>query len=378
MAKAGDSYGGFYTVEEIRDVIAYAAARHVDVVPEIDLPGHTSAILAAFPALSCSGEAISVKNTFGVHERILCAGNKKVYEFLYALLDEVCALFPSPFIHLGGDESPKTAWKSCPKCNTAMKENGIAGYEHLQSYFTKRLAAYVTDKGKRPIAWNEACISGDLDEGVAIHYWMEMAPGASYVVPEIAKGRKFIFSNMNQFYCDYSYADIPMKATYLYEPVIKGTGVPDGNVLGIESPMWTEWTPEAADIERCLYPRLLSVAECGWTKDKEYGDFITRVKEYLSFGVLNKLTPTPWEQATVSGEAALTEIVNNMLQMSKRYGAMAEDMDGKAEAVLPEGAEPIDRAAMMRGFMEDKMKAAYTHEEIEQVINMLSAAMRQG
>ncbi|MFV0466660.1 MAG: beta-N-acetylhexosaminidase [Lachnospiraceae bacterium] len=379
LAEAGDSYGGYYTKEEIRDVVSFAKARQVEVIPEISMPGHSSAILAAFPEFTCTGKPMMVKNTFGIHERIFCSGNEAVFEFLYQLLDEVCELFPSSYIHLGGDEAPKTAWKSCPACNKVMEEKGLKSYEQLQTYFSGKVIEHIKKNGKTPIVWNESAIAGNLDEKAVIQYWIEMAPGPSYVTPELEKGRKVLLSSMNQFYCDYSYAEIPLRATLLYEPEIKGTKVPMENVLGIEAPMWTEWTPENKDIEKMMYPRLLAVAECGWTHERDWADFSKRAKHYLSVNGLNLLKPMPWEDATIHGQDALEMIAQKMLELAQKYENVSRSSDdeeaGKAEAVLPEDSQPLDMAEMMRSFMEDKMKAAYTQEEIEQVLQIMAAAM---
>ena len=371
---AGKRYGGFYTQEEIKDLVGFAADRQIEIIPEIDLPGHTVAILAAFPEYSCSGEALEVANTFGVFERVFCAGKEESYHFLYELLDEVCGLFPSKFIHIGGDEVPKSEWHICEKCNHVMKEKNFSNYEQLQAYFTGKIIGHLKGKGKVPIVWNEAAASGELDENAIIQYWMEMAPGASYVVPEFSKGRKLILSSMNQLYCS-SYADVPLKTMLLYEPEVKGTPVPAENVLGIEMALWTEWTPENEDIERMLYPRLHSLAESAWTRERHYDSFIERLKGYLQVEALNQLKGTPWEEATIHGPAALDMIVRGMLEMGERYGRMEKEGGGKAEAVIPDGVEKIDPADMTKLFIYDKMKAAYSEEEIMQVQDRLLKAM---
>lgn len=377
LAKAGDVYGGYYTKDEIHDFVSYAAARNIEVIPEISLPGHSSAILSAFPQFTCSGKPMKVKNTFGVHERIFCAGNESAYEFLCQLLDEVCELFPSKYIHIGGDEAPKGSWKSCSHCKKRMEEMGIQNYEKLQSYFSSRMIAYLREKGRTGIVWNESAISGDLDKTAVVQYWLEMAPGPSYIEPELVKGRKLILSSMHQFYCDYSYAEIPMRATLMYEPEVKGIKVPEENVLGIEAPMWTEWTPENEDIEKMMYPRLLAVAECGWTKERNWEDFSDRAISFLAVDSLNLLKPMPWEEATIHGKEALMVIVKKMLELSQKYTSMSQNdgEDGKVEAVLPEGTEPIDRSLMIRHFIQDKMKAAYSQDEINEVVNMMMEAM---
>ena len=374
IADGVEPYGGYYTQDEIKDIVAFAAARQIEIIPEIDLPGHSTALLATFPEYTCSGETLEVANTFGVHSRIFCAGKAEAYQFLYQLLDEVCELFPSEYIHIGSDEAPKDEWKACDDCNRVMKEQGFTSYEQLQAYFTKKLITHLKEKGRVPIVWNDAAASGELDPLAVIQYWIEMAPGESYVVPELAKGRKLILSSMNHFYCDYSYAEIPLKATLMYEPELKGTLVPHDNVLGIEAPMWTEWTPKNEDIERMIYPRMLAVAECGWTKERDYDSFLERLQEYLSVQVLNKLTTMPFDDATIHGQPAIDMVVEKMLELSARFGRMNKEGGGKAEAVIPDGAETVNPIDMMKGFIYNKMKAAYNEEEIKQAQDRLLKA----
>lgn len=384
LARKGDRYGGYYTWDEIHDIVSFARVRQIEIIPEISMPGHSSAILAAYPEYTCSGKQLRVRNTFGVHDRIFCAGNKEVYSFLFELLDEILELFPGKFIHLGGDEVPKSEWHDCPTCNKLMQEKSLKGYEYLQCYFTNRIIDHIKEKGKEAIVWNESACSGELDETAVIQYWMEMAPGASYVTPEIAKGRKFILSSMNQFYCDYSYAEVPLHATLMYEPEIKGTAVPEENVFGIEAPMWTEWTPEEEDIEKMIYPRMLAVAECGWTKKRNQQDFMCRAEEFLQEECMNILTPMPWKEATIYGQKALEMIAVKMVELGAKYGNMAQGEDpnevGKAEAVTPEtesDTPQIDMTVMIRAYITERMKAAYTQEDIDVVMGMIIEMMSQ-
>ena len=378
FAKAGERYGGYYTKDEIRDVVAYAAARGVDVVPEIDLPGHSSAILACYPEFTCSGAPLTVRNTFGVHERIFCAGKAGAYNFLFELLDEIMELFPSQYIHLGGDEAPKTVWHDCPACNAVMKAQGYTSYEQLQCFFSGRIIEHVKAMGKTPIVWNDAAADGNLAEGTVVQYWTEMAPGPSYMVPEIAKGRRIIVSEANLFYCS-SYADAPLRAILQYQPDFKETPVPDENILGVESPMWTEWCAEAVDIEKFMYPKMLAVAEYGWTNERSADEFLIRAQDYLAVRPLNILTPEAWETATIDGEAALQQIAKGMIEMARMYGSMSTGVEGeeagKAEAVVPEGSEEIDMAARTKAYMYNKMRCAYTPEEIDYTINLIFGAL---
>lgn len=370
--KAGERYGGYYTQSEIKEIVAFAKERGVEVVPEIELPGHTTAILASFPELSCAGTPLEVASTFGIHDRILCAGEENVYQFLFELLDEITPLFPCNYFHIGGDEAPKTEWKKCPKCGAVMQKYGYKNYECLQQHFVNRVIGYLRQKGKTTIVWNESAIEDELDESAVIQYWMEMGGGESYLPKEFNKGRKFIFSNQCQFYCDYSYAETPLRATLQFEPNVKGIPVPAENVLGIEAPMWTEWTGAFLDCEKMLYPRLLAVAECGWARKRNTEEFLSRAKEFLKEPTRNVLVPMPWEDATVTGDKALKEIAENMLKLSEKHGKMAAKSGKRAEAVVPENAPKVDPQMAVYEYMKAKMESAYTEEEIKKVLRLLS------
>ena len=368
-------YGGYYTQDEIREIVDYAAARGVEIIPEIDLPGHASAILAAFPEYTCSGEPLKVKNTFGVHERIFCAGKEETYTFLCELLDEVMELFPSRYIHLGGDEAPKTVWHDCPLCNRLMKNQRLENYEQLQAYFTARLIEHVKAKGKIPIVWNESAASGTLDESALVQYWTEMAPGESYMIPEIQKGRRMILSDGDRLYISSGYAEMPLKSTLCYEPNVKGTPVPEENVQGVEAPVWTEWLSSEAELEELIHPRYLAVAELGWTRDRDYADFCERAQCFLTCRPLNILAAMPWEAATVHGDEAIRQIVRSLLMTGSRYRGMTTgeegERSGRAEAITPDGSAQVDSTTMIRLFITNKMQAAYTQEEIEKAIGMV-------
>jgi hexosaminidase len=168
-----------------------------------------------------------------------------------------------------------------------MKEQGFTDYEELQAYFTARLIRHLKEKGKTPVAWNEAAASGNLDESAVLQYWLE--EGADYTRAEIAKDRKFILSPVYHFYCDYTYEHVPMKATLLYEPKIQEESIPEKNILGVEAPMWTEYTPFGEDIEKLMYPRIHALAECGWTRERDYEDFTRRLEVFEECAPLNLL-----------------------------------------------------------------------------------------
>jgi len=388
-AQHRDSYGGFYTTEEIRGVVAYAAARGIEVIPEIDLPGHTSAILASYPQFTCSGEPLSVRNTYGVHERIFCAGKEEGYRFLDVLLDEVADLFPSEYFHIGGDEVPKAAWKSCPCCGELYQEKGFTSWEQMQTLFMNRVIGMLKAKGKTAIAWNDSAAAGGLDESAHVQYWAEMGPGESYVLSEVQQGRRIILSNADQFYCSDSYAALPLRATLMYEPNVKGNPVDESAADGLEMEMWTEWTADRSEIEREMYPRMLALAECAWTRDKDADEFLKRAEQFLKIDGLNILESEAWEKATISGDEALKEIAMSMMMLGGRYRALAaaeaEDggQAGMVGAVTPdsdkadnptEKASPEQMTAMIRGFVAGKMAGNYPDGDIDKVTGMILQA----
>ena len=371
LCQAGERYGGFYTFEQVRQVTSYAADRGITVVPEIEMPGHAAAILAAYPELSCDGRETTVAATFGIHDRVFCAGNEAVYKFLEALLDEVCDLFDSPWIHIGGDEAPKDAWHSCPKCQQLMRQRNFRSHERLQSHFTNRIISHLKTKGKTAIVWNESAYDGTLDPEAIVQYWMEMAPGESYMPKEFPMGRKLILSNQNPFYCDYSYAETPLRATLQYEPQVKDVPVPPENVLGIEATLWTEWLPTAEDREKMIWPRLLAFAECAWTKERDTEDFLERAKQYLHSNA-SFLTAMPWEQANPQGDDALRQIAQNMLALSARHARMAAKEGRTVRANVHEDAEPVDPQVQVFEYMKEKMLPAYTEADVKKVLYFLS------
>ncbi len=366
----GEIYGGYYSQEEIKDVIAFAAARNIEIVPEIEMPGHATAILAAYPEYTCEGKDIDVASTFGIHDTVFCPGNQEAYPFVAELIGEVCSLFPSRFIHLGGDETPTRKWKACKTCDAVMKEQGFTNYEQLQGYFTQKVLDMVKDK--TPIVWNESLLARDFNKNAVIQYWFEMRQEKSYALPEIEKGRKFVLSSMNNFYSDYSYAEIPLKATLMYEPQLKGVNIPDENVLGIESPLWTEWLTKNEQLEKMMWPRLAAVAECGWTKEKDYGDFLVRIENLLKNKGLSILNAEAWEKATIHGQEALDMIVYKMLELSQNHSKSAStSVDDEPH----QKSDPAAQAAMISWYIGDKMKDACSESDIDYVVNKLMKIM---
>ena len=253
-------YGGYYTKDEIREIVKYCSERHIEVIPEIEMPGHTTAILASYPELGCTGKEVDLQTKEGIFDTVLCLGNPKIYKLLFAVIDEVFELFPGRFIHIGGDETPRTEWKKCAKCAEEMKRLGIDNYDKYQGQFIKRIADYIKSKGKTAITWNES-LKGDMLSAydVMIQFWM----GDKNLTDEFGKnGGRIIQSDFYHYYCDYPYAMTPVRKTYNFNP---HSACSDKNaVYGVEAEMWTEFINNFRHLCEMYFPRMAAVAERGW------------------------------------------------------------------------------------------------------------------
>jgi hexosaminidase len=276
----GIPHGGFYTQDEIKEIIAYAAERHITIVPEIEMPGHSLAALAAYPELSCTGGPFEVSCRFGPTWDIYCAGKEQVFTFLQNVLDEVVALFPSSFIHIGGDEAPKARWKKCPNCREQIKQEGLRDAHELQVYFTNRIAAYLDSHGRRAMGWNEILQKG-LVKSAVVQYWVGKRKP---VIEAIKHGRDVVMSSFWRAYLDHSYSFTSLSKAYKYEPVFPELDEQDEqHVLGLEAPMWTEMVPNRARLDYQTYPRLTALAETGWSprEKRDFKDFQRRLGAFL-------------------------------------------------------------------------------------------------
>ncbi|OCT15984.1 hypothetical protein A8709_10210 [Paenibacillus pectinilyticus] len=347
--------GNYYTQEQIKEIVSFAASRAVEVVPEIDMPGHASAAIAAFPELSCFDEHIQVTEKPGIYKVIMCAGKESTYHWIYQLMDEIIPLFASNRIHLGGDEAPKDKWKTCSHCNAYMKLNQIDNYEDLQGVFTEKVANYVTNKGKTVTCWNESLKSDHLSKDIAIQYWIEAEP-TSYVYPHYEKGQPMIFSEVFHMYFDYPYCIVPLKKTYEYEPKIRENKRLNGaNILGIEGAIWTERVSTNEILESMISPRIQALAEAAWTVDRNYEDFLIRLKAHLEYIGLSKLGSTPFEEATIHGEQAKAQAISflqgfmgMMASPDVELGLSPEEMKGMAVMFISNIFDEETAAGMLK------------------------------
>jgi len=273
--------GGYYSKSDIAEVVARCKKYHMTIIPEIDMPGHVTAMLAAYPDLSCHGKPLEVSTRFGIDRNILCAGKESTYKFIENLLDEVIEMFPDKYIHLGGDEAPKMNWVECEDCKRTLQENNLETYEQLQGHMTNRIADYLEKKGKRVICWNESLYSGNLRDDIICQYWSD-GKKAVTVKKALNSGRTGIISKFSPYYLDYPYAMHSLKAVYEYEPILDGLN-DDVDIIGVECPQWTEYIDNMAIFDYRTFPRLVAMAETAWAKDKtkNYEEFEERLTTSL-------------------------------------------------------------------------------------------------
>lgn len=277
----GLRHGGFYTQEDIRQVVAYAAQRHITIVPEIELPGHSLAALAAYPELSCSGGPFEVATQFGIFADVYCAGKEAVFTFLENVLDEVMDLFPSPYIHIGGDEAPKKRWKACPDCQRRIREENLKDEHALQVYFTNRILAYLAKRGRRAVGWNQILEQGLAKEAV-VQYWM--GSRKTLVQAIRADRRQVVMSSYLDTYLDHAYSLMPLSRAYRYEPLPAELSEDEAAcILGLEFPLWGEFVRSRARLDYQAWPRLSAMAETAWTprEQKDLADFQARLAYLL-------------------------------------------------------------------------------------------------
>lgn len=291
----GQVYGGFYTQDQLREVVAYAASKGIDVIPEIDLPGHMQAVLASYPELGCEGYGpYEVWNYAGVSPDVLCAGNEKTFEFLEGVFDEILEIFPSKYIHIGGDECPKDHWKTCPRCQAKIAELGLKDDEnfsaehYLQSYVTKRVEEYLNAKGRSIIGWDEI-LEGELSPNATVMSWRGSVGGQKAA----GMGHDAIMTPNTNLYFDYCQSEdrssepdciggyLPVSKVYEYEPFTpEMTDVEKGHIIGVQANLWTEYIDTPQYLEYMLLPRMSALSEVQWCNPerKDYSRFVNDVK----------------------------------------------------------------------------------------------------
>ena len=308
-------YGGFYTKKEIREIVKYAKERYIEVIPEIELPGHSQAAIASYPFLSCEEKQILVANSWGVFKDIYCAGNDSVFIFLEDIFREVTELFPDERIHIGGDEAPKFRWENCEKCQKRMAQENLKDEHELQSYFIERIAKILEKKNKSIIGWDEI-IESKINSNVTIQSWRGFSGG----IQAVKEGKKTIMSPTSHCYFDYSVNSIDLEKVYNFNPIPPELDSLESElIIGGECNLWSERIPSEKELDRKTFPRLLAMSEVLWTfrKDK-FENFQNRVEDHYS--ILSKLNvyygieSSPVRLSTKINDRRINAVVNSKIK----------------------------------------------------------------
>lgn len=295
----GQPYGGFYTQEEIKDIVAYAAARHITIIPEIDMPGHMCAALASYPYLGCTGGPYKVQEQWGVFDDVLCVGKESTFKFIEDVLSELIQLFPSKYISIGGDEAPRVRWQTCPLCQKRIKDEGLKSdskhkaEDRLQSYFMSRIEKFLNSKGRQIFGWDEI-LEGDIAPNASVMSWRGMSGGI-----EAAKLHHNVVMTPNTYvYFDYYQSPdvdkeplaiggyLPVKSVYAFEPAPDSLAADiKPYIIGAQANVWTEYMPTTKQVEYMVLPRMSALSEVQWTlpEKKDYKNFTIRLPRLLDF-----------------------------------------------------------------------------------------------
>jgi hexosaminidase len=285
----GTPYAGFYTQDQIKDIVKYAQSRYITIVPEIEMPGHAVAVLSAYPEYSCTGGPFEVYTKWGVSEDVFCAGKEGTFELLQNIINEVADLFPGSYIHVGGDECPKTRWKTCPDCQKRIKDNGLKDELELQSYFIKRMENFIASKGKKIIGWDEI-LEGGLPERASVMSWRGYAGG----IEAAHAGHDVVMTPTDFCYFDYYQGPekeeplaigglLPLEKVYSFNPFPPSLNAEGAkHILGAQANVWTEYITDDKKAEYMIFPRICAMAEILWTPKnlQNYPFFLYRMDSY--------------------------------------------------------------------------------------------------
>lgn len=282
----GKPHSGYYSQEEAREIVMYAAERYITVIPEIEMPGHAVAALASYPWLSCTGNKIEVQTRWGVMEDVFCAGSDTVFAFLEGVLDEVMEIFPSEYIHIGGDECPKTRWEKCSACQQRIRKEGLSDEHELQSWFITRIEKYLNAHGRKIIGWDEI-LEGGLAPDATVMSWRGISGG----IEAARMGHDAIMTPTTHAYLDYYQGEpageplaiggyLPLKRVYSFEPLPDELSADEQkHILGLQGNLWTEYISTMSHLEYMAFPRAFAIAETAWTPylKKDFEEFLARL-----------------------------------------------------------------------------------------------------
>ena len=336
----GKKYGGFYTQEEIKEIVKYASERQITIIPEIEMPGHSQAAIAAYPELGCTGEQIEVATKWGVFEDIYCT-KEETFKFLEDVIDEVVPLFPGKYIHIGGDEAPKIHWKNCKNCQKLIKKEGLKDEHELQNYFITRMEKYINSKGKQIIGWDEI-LEGGLAPNATVMSWR----GTNGAVEAAKQKHPVILTPQSHCYFDHYQSEneneplaiggfLPLEKVYLFNPIPKEFTTEEARyVLGAQGNVWTEYLSTPEKVEYMVFPRAIALSEAVWSSSvhKNYDDFINRLE------IFNKRL----DAMNVNYANHLYEINGELLNDNGKLSYKLETITNKKIVYTLNGKEPIN------------------------------------
>lgn len=344
----GSRYGGYYTQAQVRDVVEYARQRNIMVIPEIEMPGHSVAALASYPELSCTKQPLTVPNTWGVFKDIDCVGDPYTFTFLQDVLDEVIALFPAPYIHIGGDETPKDRWAACASCQALMKAQGLSDEEGLQSYFIRHIQTYLTSRGKTLIGWDEI-LEGGADKNAIVEIWH----GDDEARKALTNGNRIIVAG--PFYLDSPLDALTTREVYTTD--IAGAASDktfqkhSAQMLGAEAPLWSEHA-NPINAEWKIYPRILAFAENLWdggSRDTAaYADFQRRLQTHYPWLDSQHIAYGPEDRA-IASYAVTLNVQSHDWQLKATRG-----FDDLQNHYTLDGREPTQRSPSFNDSVEIK------------------------
>lgn len=337
-------HSGFYTKEDMKEVVEYAHSLHIKVIPEIDTPGHTVSAIAAYPFLSCFDRNMVTATKWGVKNDVLCIGKESTFDFVQSVFDEVTEIFTDGIVHLGGDEVPTVRWELCPHCQKRMTDEGLKEAGDLHTYYLGRIGKYLRDKGLEVIMWNDRVKEYMPDSSLSWQFW-NTDMDKKDIEGEIKKGRSFIISPEKAYYLDLPYGLVDLKSCYEYDPYIEGLADENKHLLkGVEACLWAEFVPDMEKAGYCSFPRLGAISESAWTKkeNKSYEDFSARLdgyykhirainmncatrKQAVPAGIRKKASALYWERRKLCWGGLENLITNKKLE--KMYGKKDKEND---------------------------------------------------
>jgi hexosaminidase len=338
---------GFYTQAEIKEIVRYAKTKCIEVVPEIEMPGHARAALAAYPEYSCTGEELPVAETWGVFDHIFCS-KKETIDFLQDILGEVIALFPGEYIHIGGDEAPKTNWKTCSACQNQIKVNGLKDEAELQSYFIQQMGAFLTKNEKKLIGWDEI-LEGGLAANATVMSWRGTKGG----IEAAEQDHPVVMTPGSHCYFDHYQSDrsteplaiggyTPLEKVYSFNPIPNElSGNKRGLILGAQANVWTEYMEDFDQVQYMILPRMVALSEVLWGTNKDYKDFLIRLKNF-EFPYYDK-TETPYSRAAFYVQSDIsTSEEGIIIKFTKDDGSQNLQISGNnKKSIIPLGKNKL-------------------------------------